>query len=304
LQIVKKLITIAVIAVVFFFLIRGLVLNWSKIPLGDLHFNISLVIISFVALAIYFMIYGRSWQVIMRDLNAPILFSQSIWMIATTQVGKYLPGKVWYIVGRIYVGKQAEIDGKKLTLSMVLETCLVYVTGGIVFSLTTFIAGNYSLTWLIISTMLTIAAIIVIHPRILVRISNFFLRILKKPTVRLTLTYRQISRISLYFFGIWIAQIAGFYFLIKAIYPIPVRSIFNLASAYSLAWISGSLAVFAPGGLGVREGMMALLLSSILPIPLPIAISFISRVWITIFEAVVFFVGLIIQRRTAAKANP
>jgi uncharacterized membrane protein YbhN (UPF0104 family) len=259
---------------------------------------------SFLALATYFIIYGRSWQVIMRDLNAPILFSQSIWMIATTQVGKYLPGKVWYIVGRVYVGKQAQIDGKKLTLSMVIETCLVYVTGGIVFSLTTLIAGNYSLTWLIISILLTIAAIIIIHPKILGSISNFLLRILKRPTINLTLTYRQLFQISLYFFGIWIAQIAGFYFLIQAIYPIPLRSLFNLSSAYSLAWISGSLAVFAPGGLGVREGMMALLLSSVLPAPLPIAISFISRVWITIFEAVVFFIGLAVQRRAAVKAKP
>lgn len=260
--------------------------------------------LSFGALVIYFAIYSRSWQVIMHDLDAPISFSQAIWMIATTQIGKYLPGKVWYIVGRVYVGKKAQLDGKKLTLSMVLETCLVYITGGIVFSLTTLIAGNYSTAWLIISIILTTTTIIILHPMILDRITNFVLRFLKKPEVHLSLTYTQISRISLYFFGIWIAQIAGFYLLIKTIYPIPLRSIFNLASAYSLAWISGSLAVFAPGGLGVREGMMTLLLSSILPMPLAIAISFIARVWITIFEAVIFFIGLIIQRRTTSKASP
>lgn len=303
-QIIKRFTTIAVITAVFVFLLRGLVLNWSKIPFDELHFNIPILMLSFGALVIYFAIYSRSWQVIMHDLDAPISFSQAIWMIATTQIGKYLPGKVWYIVGRVYVGKKAQLDGKKLTLSMVLETCLVYITGGIVFSLTTLIAGNYSTAWLIISIILTTTTIIILHPMILDRITNFVLRFLKKPEVHLSLTYTQISRISLYFFGIWIAQIAGFYLLIKTIYPIPLRSIFNLASAYSLAWISGSLAVFAPGGLGVREGMMTLLLSSILPMPLAIAISFIARVWITIFEAVIFFIGLIIQRRTTSKASP
>ena len=77
----------------------------------------------------------------------------------------------------------------------------------------------------------------------------------------------------------------------------------NLVSAYTLAWITGSVAIFAPGGLGVREGVMTLLLSPILPVPLAIALSFITRVWITVFEAVVFFVGLIIQHQTSPKAN-
>jgi hypothetical protein len=260
--------------------------------------------LSFGALAAYFIIYSRSWQVIMRALSARISFTQSTWMIATTQVGKYLPGKVWYMVGRVYVGKKANIDGKKLALSMVLETCLVYITGGIIFSLTTLIAGNYNTTWLIISIILTILAIIVIHRRFLGPVSNFFLRILKKPEIQLTLGYGQISTISAYFFGIWVAQIIGFYFLIRAIYPIPFLSIFNLASAYSLAWISGSLALFAPGGLGVREGVMTLLLSSVLPTPLAIAVSLIARVWITVFEVFVFFIGLAIQRKTSLRPTP
>jgi len=224
-------------------------------------------------------------------------------MIATTQIGKYLPGKVWYIVGRVYVGRKANLEGKKLTLSMVLELGLVYITGGIVFAFTTLIAGDYKTTWLIISIMLTIAGITMLHPRILSRVSNFFLRMMKKPEIRITLTYRQISQISLYFFGIWIAQIIGFYLLISAIFPVPLFSVFRIASAYALAWMSGSVAIFAPAGLGVREGIMTLLLSSILPTPLAIAISFIARIWVTIFELMIFFVGLIIRRKTHLKSG-
>lgn len=304
LQIIKKLATIVIISAVFIFLIRGLVLNWSKIPFADLHFDPLLLALSFGALAVYFAIYSRSWQAIMHDLRSPISFSQAVWMIATTQIGKYLPGKVWYILGRVYVGKQQNLDGKKLTLSMVLETCLVYITGGIIFALTTLIAGGYSIAWIALSVMLTVAAIIMLHPVILRSISNFILRRLKKPEIHFTLTYTQIFRISLYFFGLWFAQIAGFFLLIKAIYPVPAGDIFNIASAYSLAWIGGSLALFAPGGLGVREGMMTLLLSSVLPTPLAIAVSLIARVWVTIFETMVFFIGLAVQRRTKTAAGP
>jgi len=300
----RNILTTIVIIIIFAFLLRNLILNWSKIPFENLQVNVPLLILSCCALVLHFMSYGKSWQEIMCALGAPITFAQSVWMIATTQIGKYVPGKVWYMIGRVYVGKKASIEGKSLALSMVLETCLLHVTGGIIFLITTLIAGNYNVTWLTISVVLIIAAITILHPKILGPFANFFLRLVKKPQITSNLTYGKIIQISVYFFILWIGQVVGFYFLVSAIYPIPFFRIPNLASAYTLAWITGSVAIFAPGGLGVREGVMTLMLSPILPVPLAIAISFVTRVWITIFEAIVFFVGLIIQRRTTPKASP
>lgn len=102
---------------------------------------------------------------------------------------------------------------------------------------------------------------------------------------------------SLYFIGVWIAQIIGFFFLIRAIYPLEITHIFSVSAAYTLAWIVGFIVLFAPAGLGVREGVLTLILSAIMPTPLAIAISFISRVWITVFEVIVFFIGLLIRRK-------
>jgi hypothetical protein len=68
--------------------------------------------------------------------------------------------------------------------------------------------------------------------------------------------------------------------------------------------MTGFVVIFAPGGLGVREGMMTLLLRSFIPTPLAIAISFIARVWMTLFEIVVFFIGLIVRRTGKTSAKP
>jgi hypothetical protein len=40
-----------------------------------------------------------------------------------------------------------------------------------------------------------------------------------------------------------------------------------------------------------------------MPLPVAIAISLISRIWITVFEVIVFFMGLIIQKNTKKRAN-
>jgi len=301
---IRNLLATAVVIVIFIFLLRNLILNWSRIPFENLQVNIPLLILSMLALVFHFVSYSTSWQQIMKALGSPITLAQSTWMIATTQIGKYLPGKVWYMIGRVYVGRKASIEGKSLAISMVIETFLLHVTGGMIFLISTAIAGNYDVKWLIVSAILIVLAVITLHPRILRTVSNFFLRIMKRPEIDSSLSYGQIIRVSLYFFGLWFGQIAGFYLLISAIYPIHISYIFNLASAYTLAWIGGSLAVITPGGLGVREGVMTLLLSPILPLPLAIAISFITRVWITIVEVLVFFVGLLIRRRTNKQAAP
>lgn len=293
---IQNFLTILIISVIFIFLIRNLIQNWSKIPFNDLHFNILFLCISFLALIFHFISYSKSWQEIMRALERPIRFSQSSWIISTTQIAKYLPGRIWYMVGRVYVGQKERMSGKSLAVSMVLETCLLLISSSIIFLISTLIIGNYSLTNLLICIVALVAAVVILNPRILSWVTNLFLRIFKKPEVKITISYLQMLKLSVYFFILWIFQIIGFYFLINAIYPVVLSKIFNLAAAYTLSWITGFLVIFTPGGLGVREGMMALLLSPIVPTPLAIAISFVARVWIIVFEIVIFFVGLVVKK--------
>lgn len=297
-KIIKNFLPILIISVIFIFLIRNLIQNWSKIPFKDLHFNILFLCISFLALILHFLSYSKSWQEIMRALGLPIRFSQSSWIISTTQIAKYLPGRIWYMVGRVYVGQKEKMSGKSLAVSMILETCLLLISSSIIFLISTLVVGNYSFGNLVICIIALVAAIIVLNPYILSWVTNLFLRIFKKPEVKITVSYLHMLKLSVYFFGLWIAQIVGFYFLINALYPVALSKIFSLATAYTLSWIMGFIVIFTPGGLGVREGAMSLLLSPIMPTPLAIAISFIARVWITVFEIAIFFIGLVIKKAT------
>ncbi len=233
----------------------------------------------------------------MTGLKERLSFSQSFWILSTTQIAKYVPGRIWYMVGRVYVGKKQRMDSRNLTVSMFLESGLLILSSSVIFLISTVIIGNYNLRYLLITLILLIIVVIVMQPGILMKILNVFLKIMKKETVALSLSYLQILKVVIYFFGLWIAQIIGFFFLINAIYPLPLSGLPNLAAAYTLSWITGFIVLFAPGGLGVREGMMTLMLSPILPTPLAIAISFITRVWITLFEVAIFFVGLAIRKR-------
>src|SRR5690606_17155227 len=84
---------------------------------------------------------------------------------------------------------------------------------------------------------------------------------------------------SLYVFGTIIGSFSLF-FIAKAVYPelgfdemIFVMGVGTLASAASM------LAVFAPSGIGVREGIQLALLSLIIPTEIAFAITIITRLW-------------------------
>lgn len=299
----KRFVSVVVITLIFFFLIRTLILNWGKIPFHELHFNGWYIAFSFAILVIHILSYSKSWQEIMAALGHRISFTQSLWIIATTQIAKYVPGRVWYMIGRVYVGRQQKVDGKKLAVSMVIETCLLVITSGILSLIAALFIGTLKPVYILLCGGMIVLATLLIHPRILSKIVNILLKFLKRKPVDFSISYCRMIKISVYFFGLWIAQIVGFYCLVAAVYPVTLSFFPVLTAAYCLSWITGFIVLIAPSGLGVREGVMTLILSSVLTTPLAIAMSFISRIWFTLFEIVVFFIGLIVRRTSKTQQD-
>jgi uncharacterized membrane protein YbhN (UPF0104 family) len=300
-KVLQRILTVALVCVIFFFLIRSLIANWAQIPFTELRFNTPYLIISFLCLAIYFSLLTRGWSSIVAELGSKVPYGRAFWIVSTSQIAKYIPGGIWYTVGRVYLARTEKVKEEIGLLSVVFETFLLMLTNLIIFLISiNFIRGEAYLSPFMSITFIVVI-LILLYPPLLNKLLNLGLRMLKKPTVKLHARYLSILNISTYFFALWIAQIAGYFFLINSIYQVGIWQLPNLATAYTLSWITGFIVLFAPGGLGVREGMMTLLLSIILPLPLAIAISFITRVWITIFEVLVFFAGLLVRGKPETK---
>ena len=295
-KLLQKIVSLIIILVIFYFLITKLMANWQKIPFADLRFDISNLIISFVFLSINFLIFVGVWTKIVNALGEDIRPGKAFWVISTSQMAKYVPGGIWYTLGRVYLCKMEKMNGEIVFLSVVIETCLITLTDIAIFLVATIFLRDLTIFNPLLSVVILIVLFILLYPPFLNRLVNFGLRILRRPKINLAISFLQMLKFSIYFLGIWVAQIIGFYFLINSIYPIDISKIVYIAASYTIAWFVGFIAPFAPGGLGVREGMMTLILSTIFPTPLAIAMSFIQRIWITIFEIAVFFIGLSIKR--------
>jgi uncharacterized membrane protein YbhN (UPF0104 family) len=93
----------------------------------------------------------------------------------------------------------------------------------------------------------------------------------------------------------WLTRMIGFYFLVASISAGPVSLV--VASGYPLALAIGIIAIIAPGGIGVREGMLAVWLQlSGFSWELATSLAIATRVWTLIGEIGIFLVGMILKR--------
>ena len=94
----------------------------------------------------------------------------------------------------------------------------------------------------------------------------------------------------------WVALSLSFAVLVASVGGVHVSSLLIGGAAFPIAYIGGYVAPFAPGGIGVREGLLAALLTPILETEVAAAVAVMSRlVYLTV--EVVLSTGLSRSRR-------
>ena len=146
----------------------------------------------------------------------------------------------------------------------------------------------YSIPVLIIPILIFGFSFIFIHPKIICPIFNFGLRKFNKIEINPDnfLSYARIIQMTIYHFIVLSIEGIAFFFLINSVISIPFYTIIGVAGAYILATMSGAIALFAPAGLGVKEGILVLILQLYIPLSIAVLISFMARIWVSLVEII------------------
>ncbi|MEO0076613.1 MAG: hypothetical protein ABIJ94_00550 [candidate division WOR-3 bacterium] len=206
---------------------------------------------------------------------------------ALATLPKYAPGKVWGILGKVYLAKKEGITEQASVISISLETILVLLGGVILFLLTAspVVKGKISYTYYLFIIPI---CLIITYPKILIGITNFFLRIFKRPLITFMPKYLQIIELLTLYTLSWALQGIGIYFLIKSFYPISLNKMFLIAGLHAFSWVIGFVSIITPAGLGIKEGIFSYFLKFIFPSGIAILIALLVRVWATIAELLFF----------------
>lgn len=251
----------------------------------------SMLTLSFLVLMVRSLLTPVKWDYMLR-LDGPSLGYLEISRIFyISQLSSYIPGGLWQYLDFFY---RASESGKAIET---VTDSIIYIHGtniaaGLTYAVLAF--GLYSQAYLIPAVLF---ASVMLAGTLY---SPAVIRVLKNPLKSLGLSVggrtprkRELSVLFALAFGIWIIKGVVLYTLVLALYP--AGGLFlPISAAMAVAWAAGFLVLFMPGGLGVREGVMVFLLSSVVPLPIAIAASVISRVFSLLAEVVMasLFAGI------------
>ena len=194
-----------------------------------------------------------------------------------------------------YTGRASKVSleghSLKMTSFVSLKEQLVYIWLGLLLSLAIIFGptGTHGLIALVL--VLIIGLTLFNFSGWLRRLAEYlFQLIFKREFIIPPVTFTEalpMTRIILLYWALWSS---GFYLFVSAISP----SISPLiAFVFPLSVTLGLIAVIVPGGLGVREGIITLGLTTFgVPIELATTIAIAARLWFTSGEVFIFLLGL------------
>lgn len=292
------------VGAIFFFIGKYIYQNIGTLGDFNFHFNILRLSISF--LLIIGSLFGQAcvWHYITFTDKSAIPFAESLTSWAYSIFGKYIPGKVFGYAMLIYMYSKKGIAKERIAFCALFEIIAPLIAASFIFLISLFfidipIFRKYQ--YLVIVLLLVL--FILIHPHILGFLLNRILPLFKRERIKMNIGYFHI--LIIVFFYIVIALIAGlaFYFFISSFINISFGYYFFLTGTFALSGIIGFLAFFAPAGLGVREGVITLALSEILPPSVAGVISLSSRIWITIGEILFLLIIVLLNKIFKARKS-
>ncbi|WP_295886979.1 lysylphosphatidylglycerol synthase domain-containing protein [uncultured Thiohalocapsa sp.] len=247
-----------------------------------------------------FLLAAAAWWRLLALHGLPVSLRLSLASVGVTIFAKYIPGKVWLIVGRAgYLAERSAYRLAPLSLAS-LRAQLLTLWIGVPLGALTFMfvvdASWRELAWLAIGLWALLAWLLRFD--VAGRSASWLQNRLRLEGPDIELRMSGLVRIAPWFLGVWVCWAAGFAMLAAAFTGGAPRLDDGLA--FVLATTLGVVAVIAPGGLGVREGLLiALLVMLGRPAELAITLSVVARLWFLAGEAMLFFAGLVAAGRGA-----
>jgi uncharacterized membrane protein YbhN (UPF0104 family) len=259
----------------------------------------------FVIIASVLGLAMRFWQIfiwftLLKGLGAKDLHKstrQLIYVYAKSWLGRYIPGTAPWILGKIYFASKHGIAKSKLAVSSLLEGALqVSVVMIVAFAILIFDTRldiiNGTIKLLMIAVL--IACILAIWPPIFNRLISLAHKLIRKKTIDpadLASNTTVVKGALLYVVGALLSGTALF-FIAKAVYPaLGYDNILFVIGVSNLAGALGMLAIFAPSGIGVREGILLGLLSIVMPTEFALLVTVTSRLWDVALDGIFFTIG-------------
>lgn len=293
--------------------------NWKKIIAWAFYFSVAVffalylknldfetilnlkVKFRFILLALFLSLVSRmlmpfAWIILIEDFGGKIKsYSQLCYVYAKSWLGRYIPGKVTWIGGKIFFGLEQGIGKGILTISSFLEASIQILSGLLLGLILVFLSGNLTkinpkIQLFSLAALITLVPLL--SPPIFNRLMRTGYRTIKQKKLNPQYKLRSNSLIKVGFLFAFLQLVGGIAFgaIAQSIgFSVNIRSFLFLSGTIILSVTIGMLAFFAPSGIGMREGTQACLLALVMPKEQAIIVILFSRM-LAVLTDILFFV--------------
>lgn len=286
-----RILKLIVVPVIVFFIIQYAVRSYHEIDI-DVKLN------GYLVLSLIFLLAGKimlayGTQQSLAVTGKLLSFLKMLWIYSLSQLAKYVPGSVWQFMGRGYEYKKEGIKNDRILVALLVEN--VFLVLGATGVALVFL--NIAQTSSILQASLLVYGLVLVIFIFLLRfdwLQKIFMKVFSFEKKYIVSIHKRIKLLGIYLI-IWVLMGLSYYFLILSFgfHNIP----FHIAlGSFSVGWVAGFLAVFVPGGIGIREFFLIYYMLPFITEQNAFAISAFSRLsWV--FVEVFLVVSLIFYKR-------
>jgi uncharacterized membrane protein YbhN (UPF0104 family) len=284
---ISKLGGTLIVLVIFGLMGRTMYLGWQEVVAYQWNLDYRALLVAFALMLSSTALYAYLWKSVLERLGGTLNYRKSYRIYYLSQLGRYIPGKIWSVLGLVYLSDREGVSKATSAASVILQLALQILSGVIVFAVTLPFWRNAGVgTGLYGLIVLLPVGLVLVHPGILGRGLRLALRTTGQPAMEISWGYGYlVGQLGLWAV-FWLMNGVAHYFLIGSIYPSSLPPLLVLVGVFAISWVAGFLSLVTPSGLGVMEGTLALLLSSYFPAPVATIIALWTRLARTVVDLV------------------
>lgn len=282
-----------------------LIRRFDEIPAIDwTASNAGIALVTCLAGVVVAILIGAMWALLLRDQGVDLPLFKAVQIVAISQIGKYLPGNVGHFAGRAVLAQQAGVPLGVSASTILIETAwtLAIGAGFAVIALALFIDTATALALPAVGplelALLTLA--LVAMPWLGIHTVNRIAPGLSRkvgggkpiaaPRLHTAVAVSGLMVICFLLLGTVVTLHAAHLFGVNDV------SWINVTMLFTAAWLVGYVVPGAPGGLGVREAMMVVVLSPLVGAGAAVGLGVTVRLATLAGDALAFALGLWSQR--------
>jgi uncharacterized membrane protein YbhN (UPF0104 family) len=234
------------------------------------------------------------WRAVLAELghqrSTPLVVA---WYFAG-EIGKYLPGGVWPIVGRGELARRGGVRRTAAYSSVALSLGLLYLAAALVACVLLPFALDGADGRVGFVLLLAPLGLACLHPSVSARVESWAARVLRRPIDVRVPTFGEALALVARYVPAWLLIGGATWSVARALDP--HAGLARILFATAVSWLVGFLAVPVPGGVGVREAVFVALAGN-LPLGVAASTAVVARLIFVAVDAA----GAVLSARSAPR---